>query len=159
MSVVKFDRSCFNCYYINTKNINHHHISFNTLSNCKYCIRLTAVNIQRIDTEHVLRVPGLIHVGGWAHKSGKCVKLCVCVCQPGPGVIHMGGWAHLVCVCVCVCVCVLIPFLYGGNSMGVTKFIQNSMKVVISNFICSNVYCEGYHKALMQSNVKLKSYD
>ena len=37
---VKFDRSCFNCYYINTKTINHHQISFNTLSNCKYCIRL-----------------------------------------------------------------------------------------------------------------------
>ena len=33
------------------------------------------------------------------------------------------------------------------------------MKVVISNFTCSNVYCEGYHKALMQSNLKQKSYD
>ena len=33
------------------------------------------------------------------------------------------------------------------------------MKVVISNLICSNVYCGGYHYALMQSNVKQKSYD
>jgi len=33
------------------------------------------------------------------------------------------------------------------------------MKVVISNSLCSNVYCEGYHKAVMQWNVKQKSYD